>query len=517
MRAVKKGFFNIAYSLLSQVILTVFAFVTPILVIENYGSAVNGLLHSTGQIFTILALLEAGVGSATIQALYYPVAKKDTHEISAIMAATRNYYTRTGIYYTSLIAAFACLYPVFVRTGLPFFFVVGIILCGGLSGSLNYFYYGKYALLMQTDGHAYVVTKIDILINILTNTAKIVLLLNGFNVFAVQLSGLVISVLRTFCYHLYVKKQYKYLDFSVKPNFQAISQKKDVLVHQFSYLVFSSTDVLLLTFLTQDLKLVSVYTLYQSIVSRLFTLVQQVCGSFDFRLGQMFANERERYNQYYHVFEIIHLVLIFTVMSALYVVLLPFMTRYTHNVTDANYINMWYPLLFVMVPLLTHGRTAASSTITFAGHFRQTKWYAVTETGINLVVSVIGILLLGLPGALLGTIAASLYRTFNIIFYCYAHFIPGSVWKTFKRWIVSFSLFICVILITYFFPLRTDNYVQMFFIAVGLGILFLFLYSLCQYIINKEERALLTSQVTQIFGQIKCKFSKREKANERKE
>lgn len=505
MQTTKKGFFNIAYSLLGQLILIGFSIVTPILVIENYGSETNGLLHSAAQIFTYLSLLEAGVGSATIQALYGPLARQDDREVSAIMAATGIYFRRTGILYTAGVAAFAFLYPVLVQTSLPYFLVVGVVLCTGLGSSLNYFYYGKYALLMQADGHAYVTAKINILINVLTNVIKIILLLRGYSVLAVQLSFFLLQAARAVCYHFYVRRKYGHLDFSIRPDFEAISQKKAVLVHQLSYLVFSSTDVLLLTFLTQDLKIVSVYTLYNSIVTMLFTLVSQISSGFDFKLGQLFATDREQYNRLYHVFEIIHLVLIFSVMSALYVIFLPFMRTYTAHVTDINYVNAWYPLCFVLVPLLTHGRTSASSTITFAGHFEQTKQYSVVETVINLTVSVGGILLLGIPGALLGTIIASLYRTVNIYWYAYRHLLPDSPWRSIKRWALCFIIFAGVILTVYLHPLQLHQYLQILLAAAGSGLAMLAVYSLAQYCINREERALLVQLIRQFIRDI---FSK---------
>ena len=495
MNATKKGVFNILYGILGQIVLVAFSIITPILVIENYGSETNGLLHSAEQIFVYLSLFEAGVGYATLQALYRPVAESDQKSIAAIMAATKNYYTRTGIIYTACVVGFAFLYPVLVPTSLSYFLVVGVILFGGLGGCLHYFYQGKYVLLMQAEGFSYVTTKINMLINVLINSAKIILLLNGFNVLAVQISFFIFQGVRTLCYHIYIRKKYRNLDMRVEPDYKAISQKKAVFVHQVATLVFNSTDVLLLTFLTRDLKIVSVYTIYNSIVSTLFNLIQTISSGFDFKLGQMYAVDRKQYDKLYHVFEIFHLVLVFSVMSALYVIFLPFMTLYTRNVTDINYINTWYPLLFIMVPLLTHGRTAANAGINFAGHFDQTKWYAVTESAINLSVSIIGVLILGLPGALMGTIVASIYRTINIIRYYYRKISPDSIWRTGKRWLLCWGIFILVIAIEYYFPLKLQNYFLVAIAAIGSGIVFLALYGGFQMLINPQERKMIVQIV----------------------
>ena len=506
MNTTQKGFFNIIFGIVGQLVVIAFSIVTPILVIENYGSEVNGLLYSADQVFTYLSLLEAGIGYASLQALYRPVAENDRHEISAIMAATRLYYNRTGMYYTLAIIAFAFLYPAVVSTSLPYFLVVGVVLFGGLGGSINYFYQGKYIILMQAEGYTYVTQKINILVNILLSVSKIVLLLNGFGVLAVQISFFVIQIIRALCYHAYIRRHYRDINFQEKPDFQAVSQKNAVLVHQISYMVFSSTDILLLTVLTQDLKIVSVYTIYNLVVNALFTMVASVSSGFDFRLGQMFATDRKQYDRLYHVFEIFHLTLIFAVMSALYIVFTPFISEYTKSVTDISYVNPWYPLLFVLVPLLTHGRTAASSGINFAGHFEQTKRYAVLEAVINLSVSICCILILGLPGALIGTIAASLYRTTNIIMYYYKHISPDPIWKTVKRWLVCFVIFAGVVWMNAVAGIPMHGYLQIALAAVVSGLVFLAVYAGAQYAFNPEERPLIVDLLKSTIDEVLAKL-----------
>ena len=94
---------RIKYNLLSgivyQVVLIAMSFLLPRLYLENFGSEVNGVLSTIKQIFTYMCLLEAGVGLATTQALYKPVAEKEQRDISAIMAATNSYYKNNNCKY----------------------------------------------------------------------------------------------------------------------------------------------------------------------------------------------------------------------------------------------------------------------------------------------------------------------------------------------------------------------------------------------------------------------------------
>ena len=76
---------------------SVVAIIIPRLFIVNYGSEVNGLLSSIRQIYVYLALLEVGVGDASVVALYGPIGRGDYDAANHILAATDRYYKKIGI------------------------------------------------------------------------------------------------------------------------------------------------------------------------------------------------------------------------------------------------------------------------------------------------------------------------------------------------------------------------------------------------------------------------------------
>lgn len=77
----------------------------------NYGSEANGLIASIVQIISYFALLEAGVGAASLQALYKPVAGNDRSHINSILAATSSYYKKPG----STISSQSCCWRLSIR------------------------------------------------------------------------------------------------------------------------------------------------------------------------------------------------------------------------------------------------------------------------------------------------------------------------------------------------------------------------------------------------------------------
>lgn len=95
----KKTVYNLLSGLIGQIITIVLGIVIPRLFIVSLGSEVNGLVSSISQIFVYFGLLEAGVGLATTQALYKPIAQGNKNDINSILVATDKYYKKTGTVY----------------------------------------------------------------------------------------------------------------------------------------------------------------------------------------------------------------------------------------------------------------------------------------------------------------------------------------------------------------------------------------------------------------------------------
>ena len=490
---------NLFFGLTSFVITTLIGLLIPRLFLLSYGSETNGLINSVKQIFSYFTLLEAGVGGATLQALYGPMARKDKQEISAILSATNNFYKKTGILYAVAVVAMAILYPVLVKTTLPTSIVVWIILFQGEAGVIKYLVTSKLQLLLKVDGRNYILTNLGTIFAIGSNVARIVLMYAGFGVLWVQAVFCIIDICQVVFIVLYIRKHYGWLDLKEQPNYQAISQKNSVLIHQISGLIFNNTDTIILTFFC-GLKVVSVYAMYSMLFGMVANVIGYISSSVSFAMGQLFNSDRKRYEKVQEVYETYYLSISFALFTIAYIFILPFLRLYTSGVSDIDYIDKWIPCLFVIFQILNYGRNTSNNIIDYAGHYRQTQWRAVLEMSINLIVSIICVYKFGLYGVLFGTIVALLYRTNDIILYANRIIMKRSAWPTYRRWLRNILLlFICAYVGSYL-PESYSNYGILIVYTAVVSVCILIFFMVINTVFEKRAREIVLKYLRRNFN-----------------
>jgi O-antigen/teichoic acid export membrane protein len=439
----KRALYNLVVGMGSKIILMALGFLVPKLYIENYGSEVNGLLSSISQVFTYLALLEAGVGTATTQALYDPIAHNDQKRINGIMSAASSFYRRTGVLYGLGVVIFAVIYALTVSGNVEKTTVVMLILLSGANGVLNYFFQAKYLAMLNAEGKGYVHVAIGTAVSLLTTISKLILLYNKFDIVFVYTVYFVLALIQNIAIGIYIHTHYKSLRCNSEPDFEAISQSKSVLVHQISSLIFSNTDVLILTFFC-DLNTVSIYVIYNMVVESIAAILNIVIGSFTAALGLTYQESKERFAEYFDMFELGTWIISFIVMTITLLLYNPFIAIYTAK-ADIQYVDKWLPGLFVLCKLLSLLRMPGVNAVNVAGHFQKTQMRSIIESVINLVVSLVAVNVCGIYGVLFGTLAALSYRTVDFIVYTNKKIVYRSPGNIIKRILVNAIVMILVV------------------------------------------------------------------------
>ena len=396
---------NVLFGFGGQAIAIFVGIIVPRMIMTGYGSDMNGILSTLGQIFTYLSLLGAGVNQSSKNALYSPVKSNERDKISEVISVTQGYFNRITAYYGICVLLISAVEPFLLKTTIPRFDVFLIILLEGVASVISIRFIESYNALLAVDGRGYFISAVSLINKLAVYLIKIVFVLMGVNIILLQVGGVILALLRVAVYKNYINRHYSWLTIRKADRLEQLKDRNSFFITQIAWTVFSSTDMILLSMLL-DTKLSSVYTVYNMIFANLALLLNEVYFNVSFLLGRTYSESRKEYEKYHDAFASVFLGAMTIMMCISVILCIPFVKLYTKGINDANYIYQSLPVLFAIVQLLSWSRYVPGNLTGLAGYARQTSYISVAEAVVNIVVSLILIHFLGIVGVLIGTVAA---------------------------------------------------------------------------------------------------------------
>ncbi len=461
----KKSQLNLVFGLLNKVISIVLGLIVPKIIILYMGSDTNGLISTITQVYGCVTILEAGVGFATTQALYQPVASNDKKKISGILSATNIYYKRIGAAYLGLILLLTFIFPYIGQSPLTTFETRLLVFLTGIGGVITFFFQGKFLLLLEAQGRSYIIHNVASLSSFAVHMAKIVLIINGFQIIAVQAVIVIIQLSVMFYYEYLRRKEYKWLILSFPPDYNAISKKNNVLFHRICWFVFSNTDIIFVS-LFLSYTWASIYSVYSLIATTVYSLIGLIWTSTVFYWGQSYNCKKDSFRKENLIFQKIYYAVAFAGNSIMYLMTQPFIKVYMSGVTDVNYLDNKLLLAFTVVYVLQALRVPSISLTEIVGHFKETQKQAIIESVLNLAISLILVQSLGIYGILLGTIFAVLFRDIALVQYVSKNILSKSMWIIYKTWGFNIGLMIIAIYIGQLLMQDVDNWIKLLLMGI---------------------------------------------------
>ena len=443
----KKAILNIISSLMLQIVTLICGLIVPKLIIQTFGSNVNGLVSSITQFLAYITLLEAGFGPVVKAALYKPIAQKNREEIENILKASEKFFRVIALIFLIYLIILSIVYPILVNTEFTFIYTMSLVLIISVSTLAEYYFGMTYKLYLQAEQKTYITSIIQIVGYILNTIAIVILIKLNTSIHIVKLVSGFIFVLRPVAQNIYVKKKYK-LNFENADKDYNLKQKWDGLAQHIASVVHNNTAVTILTIFTHITE-VSVYSVYYLVVKGIKSLIQAFTGGVDASFGDMIAkNEKEQLNKSFKTYELFYYTIITIVYICTFILIVPFIKVYTKGITDANYIRPLFAYLFVLSELVWSIRLPYSSITLAAGHFKQTRKGAWVEAISNIVISLVLVWKFGIIGVTIGTLVAMLIRTVEFIYHTSKYILERNIWVSIKRVIlVLIEILITVLLV----------------------------------------------------------------------
>lgn len=412
----KNAIFNIISNLVLQVVVVIYGFIVPKIIIVSFGSDVNGLISSITQFLAYISLLESGFGPVVKAALYKPIAKKDKKEISSIINTAERFFKKIALIFVLYMISLCFVYPLLVNISFGKLYTISLIIIISISTFAEYFFGMAYRLYLQANQKAYVISIIQIVTYILSVIFVVILAKLNCSIQVIKLISGLIFVLRPIMQNLYVRKKY---NLNLKENNEKydLKQKWDGLAQHIAAVIHGNTDITILTIFC-SLSEVSVYSVYYLVVKGVKSIIQAFASGMDSIFGNMLAKgEHKNLNKKFKVYELLYFSIVTIAFSSTMVLIVPFIEVYTKGITDANYIRHLFGYLIVISEYIWAIRLPYSTITLAAGHFKQTRIGAWIEAFVNIVISIILVNKFGIVGVAIGTIIAMSIRTIEFIYH----------------------------------------------------------------------------------------------------
>ena len=167
-----------------------------------------------------------------------------------------------------------------------------------------------------------------------------------------------------------------------------------------------------------SLENVSVYAIYALVVNGMTSAVVTFTTGISSMWGNMLARgELDTLKKSYERVEIFTHIGVTWAFTTTAILIVPFVTVYTQNISDANYTVPIFALIFTAAYGLRCIRIPYLCITHAAGHYKQTQNGALIQMILNLAISLALVIPFGLIGVAAGTLVAMTYHTFYFAWY----------------------------------------------------------------------------------------------------
>lgn len=396
----KKALLNFITDVLPLLVVSILGIYKLKYFIMILGDEVLGLYQLFTQVMVYVALVDGGLSSAVLYALYKPNVDQDTKTINMILAAARKIFSLIGIVVFAIAAVASFIIPFFIKDQtFPYLYVSGTFILFSLSNVVSYFFV-PYNVLIEVKEKKYIANLSLQIGQIVQNILEIVLLLSGWSFLSILVMHSIIKLISNLIIYFICKKMYPEIDYSSKEkDYSFTKQVKHLVFHKINGLVGSNIDVLIISKLL-GLASVAIYSTYNYIVNMLKTILGKISGALLAIIGNSLNKNTDESNK-----------LFLEINSMMFYVGTVICVPLTFALN--KFIEIWYEgtiktdilvsIAFTLYLLIFIIKQPVVVYINAAGLFKETKKCALTDTLVNLTLSLTLVWFVGIPGVLFAT------------------------------------------------------------------------------------------------------------------
>ena len=414
MGRIQKAEKNIVFGYINNLAILLLNFIQRTVFIYVLGRTLLGVNGVYKNVLSVLAMTELGIGTALNYSLYKPVAEHNIEKIKSYM----RFYKKAYLTIAGVIAVLGIAITPFLKYILK---NPGNLTIGELTlyyylflfnTVISYFVTYKYSLV-NAEQKNYIQSNINTLTKLATSVVQIVVLLLFKNFLLYLLAQSVVELLQKIFVAGYFNRKYPYLQdqdaerLTEEETGVIVSKTKALICHKVGDVARSQTDnIIIASFVNVDMA--AVVDNYFYIVTYIGNFVDIIFDSAIAGFGNVVATEsRERQYRLFKVYRFVACWLFGFGAVGFYYLLTPFISGIWLR-KDGWALSQTVVFLLVAEFYLKGCRIVLLNFKIAAGLFEQDRFLPLAQGAVNLVVSILLVMKIGVTGVYVGTVVSGL-------------------------------------------------------------------------------------------------------------
>ena len=414
---VNSALINTAVGIFTQLILAILNFILRRVFVNTIGLEYLGVNGLFGNVLSLLALTESGVGIALSYSLYQPIKDDDKQKIAVLLRYFKTlYYLIASVVFAlgivvSIFIGFLVKESSFDIGTLRLYFFMFLI-----QNICTYFLAYKISFL-NANQQNYVVSLIQMVTQCVILLLKIFFLYVFESFFAYLVLNIASSLMTNIFISIYTNRKYpgilngKEEKITKEDKSVIVKNIKGLFFHKVgSFVVYGTDNILISVFI--NLRTVGMYSNYSYVLTLLNTLSSQFFNAIIPSMGNYIVDKsRDEVYQMYRNIQLINFFIFAFCTTVLLNTLQPFIQLWLG--TD-SLLSITCLVLLLLNFYLNGMRTPIQIMKNSGGKFYEDRISPLIESIVNIVASVAFTYFWGLPGVFIGTILSGLAAPFWI-------------------------------------------------------------------------------------------------------
>jgi O-antigen/teichoic acid export membrane protein len=471
---IKKAMKNSIYSITSYTILFALGLVMRKVFLTHLNVEYLGYETLFVEIFVLISLAEAGVGSVITYKLYHQLAENNKEEIAKLMMIYKYMYRIIGLLVLILGLILMLFLPYIITGNETSWDYIRYIYLIQLGSTVTTFFLAYRRTIYIANQQEYICVKVDAVVNILSYIAKILVLIFTksyiFYLFITLAQHIISNSMiafksnRDFPYTKYVKIS--------KADFQrhnVFGDLKNYLVHKVAYTIYSGTDSIVIS-AALGISSVGLYSNYLLIRNQVRLFIRKLLSPIQAGIGNLVYSDDsvEKGKKLFYAFDLFSFFVATSVGTCFLVLYQPF-------------IEMWlgkeYLLSDTFVTLLSI--TVYMSWIqeflvyfrNVFGNYEKDMKYMIISAVSNVVLSIVLVWNYGLSGILVGTVIGILFIWYGRVKFVFENYLKVS----YRKYIVIHAMYFLIATLEGLLVLNLTEHIPIsvtgIILRIGAGIL----------------------------------------------